>query len=246
MSTAITANCRDRIIVHILLFAFSLFFQTIVAQGNKSIDLELIPQRKVRRFIESRSIDHMHDFSSIHASWKENIDESDFHVMENTYFLKYKLTDVWECYRHPDTFVMWSGLSFSFGLMISKPSSSVIYANSSCFPDIDTGQVYFLNLRFMKGLFNVPVAFEIITLDQKNHLIEFSYIDNNKSLGKQSIQFFDTGDDCTGILHRSLFKSKSLLRDDFLYPYFHKKFTAEFHRNMNDYITNGLKADHLK
>jgi hypothetical protein len=130
---------------------------------------------------------------------------------------------------------MWNGHSVRFGLLISKCSNSVIYKNNPLFPDIDTGQVYFLDMRLLKGLLNVPAAFEITNIDQKQQMVEFSYIDNNTSLGKQTIQFFDNGKDCTRIVHRSYFKSESALRDDF-YPCFHNKFIKEFHRNMKHII----------
>jgi hypothetical protein len=88
----------------------------------------------------------------------------------------------------------------------------------------------------MKGLINIPVAFEIIDIDRKKQILEFSYIDNNKSLGKQTIQFFDNGDGRTMIVHRSYFRSKSWLRNELLYPGFHKKFIKEFHKNMKHLI----------
>ena len=68
--------------------------------------------------------------------------------------------------------------------------------------------------------------------------MEISYIDNNKSRGKQTIQFFDNGDGCTRIVHLSYFKSESSLRDNLLYPYFHNKFIREFHGNMRKLIKN--------
>jgi hypothetical protein len=92
----------------------------------------------------------------------------------------------------------------------------------------------------MKGLFNIPVAFEIITIDQKKQIMEISYIDNNKSLGKQTIQFFDNGDGSTKIVHLSYFKSESAFRDSFLYPHFHNKFIREFHGNMKQLIRKNV------
>jgi hypothetical protein len=224
--------------VIILLIMSGFAYLTGVSQNFSRVNLKEIPQRKVRKYIESRSIDKMNEFSSIHASWKKNIDESDFRFMEKTFYLKYKLLDVWECYRYSDPFKMWNGRSVRFGLLISKYSNSVIYSNSYSFPEIDTGHVYFLNIRFVKGLFNIPVAFEIINIDREQHIMEISYIENNKSRGKQTIQFFDNGEGCTRIVHSSYFKSESALRDDLLYPYFHNKFIKEFHGNMRKLIKN--------
>jgi hypothetical protein len=222
--------------VIILLSIFGSLSLPSVSQDHKTINLKEIHQRKVCNYIVSRSIDQMNDYSTIHASWKKNIDESDFHVIEKTFYVENKLSDVWYCYRHTSPLEMWSGRSVRFGLLISKYSNSVSYINSFPFPEIDTGQVIFLNLRLIKGLFKIPVAFEIITIDREKQIMEFSYIDKNKSLGKQTLLFFDNGDGTTRIIHRSFFKSESAFRDGLLYPFFHEKFVEEFHRNMKKRI----------
>lgn len=218
------------------LFIAWLSLQPCVSQSLTRINISEIPQRKVRNYIVSRSIDKMEDFSSIHASWKKNIDKSHFNVIEKTFFFDYDLSDVWDFYRHANILNMWNGKSVRFGVMISKGTNSVINSYNSSFHEIDTGDVYFLNLKLLKGLFNVEVAFEIITIDLKQRIMEFSYIDNNKSLGKQSIQFFDNGPARTKIVHLSYFKSNSSVRDEIFYPYFHKKFIREFHKNMSNLI----------
>lgn len=201
------------------------------SQGPK-INIDDIPQRKIRNYIVSNSIDKMDNFSSIRASWKKDIRESDFNVIEKTFFLNYSLSDSWEFYRHANTLNMWNGKTVRFGLLLSKCTNSAINVINSSFHEIDTGDVYFLNLKLFKGLFNVEVAFEITRIDSKQRIMEFSYIDNNKSLGKQTIEFFENGPGKTKIVHRSYFKSDSNIRDKLFYPYFHKKFLNEFHRNM--------------
>ena len=121
---------------------------------------------------------------------------------------------------------------------MKKHSTTVVYAKDLLSPEIDTGQVYFLNLRLLKGLLNVPVAFEIINIDAGNKIVEFSYIDSNKERGKQTLKFSDNGDGCTSILHLSYFKSNSTIRDAMFYPLLHRKFIKEFHRNMKQGIEN--------
>ena len=227
-------------IILFLFFAFSSF--PGASQRLTAINLKEIPQRKVRKYIVSRSIDQMDNFSSIHPSWRKGIDKSGFNLVEKIFNLKYKLSNVWECYRHVNPLETWNRQSIRFGLMISTSLNSVSYFNNTAFPEVDTGQVYFLNLRLLKGLFKVPVAFEIINIDSNLEILEFSYIENNKSRGKQTIQFFDNGDGTTRIVHSSYFKSDSRLRDKFLYPYFHKKFVREFHRNMKHLVQN-MKPD---
>lgn len=222
----------------LFLFIWGISLQTAVSQVLRRINLEEIPQRKVRNYISTRSIDKMQDYYSIQPSWKREIDASGFKTVEKTFFLKYDLSDVWEFYRHASTFKMWNGRSIGFGLLITKCSKIITYAKSISCPSVDTGQIYFLNIKLFKGIFNIPVAFQIINIDQLNRMVEFSYIDKNKSMGKQTIQFFDDGIGRTRIVHKSYFKSHSAFRDAWLYPYFHKKFIREFHRNMNRLIDN--------
>jgi hypothetical protein len=222
------------IITLLIIFGFSSL--TGFSQNLKTINLGEIPQRKVRKYIVSRSIDHMSDFSSIHPSWKKDMDESAFNVIEKTFYLKFKLSNVWNSYIHANPVKMWNGKYARLGLMISKCSNTVIYTNNPLPPDIDTGQVYFLSLRFLIGLLHIPAAFEIINIDQDKQIVELSYIDNNKSLGKQTIQFFENGEGRTRIIHRSYFKSESSRRDELFYPHFHNKFIKDFHRNMKHLI----------
>jgi hypothetical protein len=227
-------NIKVILLFHVLVFSSVL----VVSQSLKTINLKDIPQRKVRKYIMSRSIDQMQDFSLIHASWNKESDESDFNVNEETFYLNYDLPYVWDCYRHTNPYTMWNGRSFRFGLMISKSLNSVIYVGNHIFPEVDTSQIYFLDLKLLKGLCHVAVAFEITNIDENRRIMEFSYIDNNKEMGKQNIQFFVDGDGGTRIVHRSYFKSESFLRDHFFYPYFHKKFIEDFHQNMNQFIKN--------
>jgi hypothetical protein len=221
-----------------LIFIFGFCSLPGVSQTLKLINLNEIHQKKVRKYISARGIDKMHDFSLIHASWKKDIRESDFRVNEKIFYLKSDLSKVWDCYSHTNAIKAWNRQSLSLGLLILKCTNSVIYANNTSFPEIDTSQVYFLNLKLVKGLFNVPVAFEIINIDNKRQIEELSYIDNNKSQGKQTIQFFDNGDGRTRIVHRSYFRSGSWFRDNLIYPYFHRKFITKFHRNMWQIVKN--------
>jgi hypothetical protein len=220
-----------------LLLIFGFISLSSFSQGHGTVNLKEVQQKKIRKYIHARAIDQMHDFSAIHASWRKGINESDFHVIEKKLYLKRRLSAVWECYRNANLHKSLNRHYIRLGLMISKYSNSVTYYKNLNFPEVDTGQVYFLNLRLLKGLFNVPTAFEIINIDPNKQMLEFSYLDDNKSQGKQTIQFFDNGDGRTKIVHMSYYKSDSWLRDALLYPYFHKKLINGFHRNMRQLVS---------
>jgi hypothetical protein len=233
--------------VVLTLFFFCLFCGIdLSAQDFSSINLDLIPQKKVRNYICDKQINTFQNFHSIHASWKPGIDVSSFREHEKVFYVNDNIADVWNCYSAASPLKSWNGHFVRFAMLISKQSNSVMYSNNLNFSEIDTGQVYFLDLRLLDGLFNVPVAFEIIKVDSINKVFEFSYIDGNKSQGKQVVQFFDNGDGTTRIVHHSYFKSGSNLRDD-IYPYFHTKIISEFHKNMlqmiNQMLENRLGTD---
>jgi hypothetical protein len=220
------------LILHILLPV------SVFSQRPQTICLTEIPQKQVRHYIKEREINYMQNFSAIHASWKKESNESTFRVHERIFYIKNNLADVWGCYRHSNPVKSWNTHFIKIGLLISKCSNSVTYINNCTYPEIDTGQVVFLDLKLIKGLFNVPLAFEITNIDPVLKILEFSYIEGNTTQGKQIVQFFDNGDGRTRIEHRSYFKSYSPFRDKFLYPHFHSKFIKEFHRNMKHELKN--------
>jgi len=222
--------------IMLILALAGLSLQAGISQVPGPVDLHEIPQRKVRSYMSASKIDQMESYSMIHSSWNNGSNESDFILNEAVYYLNYKFSAVWDAYRKVIFAKAWKGKSVRFGLLISKYPGSVTYADSPDFPEIDTGQVYFLNLAVLRGLFNVAVAFEIIRIDEKAREMEFSYIDGNKTRGKQSIRFFDNRDGRTRIVHDTYYKSESSFRDNILYPHFHKKFIGEFHGNMRKYI----------
>jgi hypothetical protein len=210
----------------------------VYSQRPQTINLTEIPQKQVRHYIQKRDIDYMQNFSAIHASWNKETIESTYRIHERTIYFKNNLEDVWSCYRHSNPVKSWNTHFIRVGLVITKCSNSVTYINNCTYPEIDTGQVVFLDLKLIKGLFNVPLAFEITHIDPFNKILEFSYIEGNTTQGRQTVQFFDNGDGRTRIVHRSYFKSYSPFRDKFLYPHFHSKFIKEFHRNMKHELKN--------
>lgn len=195
------------------------------------IKLELIQQRKVRKCVEDQMEEGKHQFCEIHPSWTSGKDLSSYRKNEMTFFLKGNFQDIWQGYTSANLSDSWNGRKVSFGLLLRKFPGNIFY-NHDPIMGVDTGQVYFLNLKIMLGICNLPVAFEIITLDQGKKILEFSYIEGNKSIGVQQVKFVDIGGERTEIIHTSYYKSDSHFRDKWLYPFFHKIIVNDFHRNM--------------
>ena len=216
-----------------LLFVLISCFQ-LIAYGQLSFDdvkMEKIHQRKIRRYIEGCIEGSRHQFAEIHPSWKRGKDLSLYSKNEMAFCLKGKLQDVWQGYVSANPSKSWNGQKVSFGLLVQKFPGTIYYSNDSIM-GVDTGQVYFLNLKLLLGIYKLPVAFEMITVDADAKVIEFSYIEGNISSGVQQIKFSDIGGNRTLIVHSSYFKSKSKFRDKNLYPFFHEKIVGDFHRNM--------------
>jgi hypothetical protein len=219
---------------------FWLFLSFIVLSfaGNsqnavRQIDMAKIPQRKVRALIENQFGDNsMPNFSDLKATYKPGQDMKKYRVIESVYHLKESPDEVWNSYQATSPAQSWNGHMVSFGLLISKENNKVIYCDDSYFEGIDTGQVFYVNLKLMKGLYNLAVGLEIIDIDSINRSITFSYIKGGKSSGEQTIYFMPTRKGDTMIVHQTAFRSDSFLRDYYLYPYFHRKAINEFHKNM--------------
>jgi hypothetical protein len=195
------------------------------------INFDLIHQKKIRKYIEGQIQDNKHMFSEIHPSWKEGKDLSFYSKNEKKYFLKDSIQKVWKAYLSADPTRSWSGHKVSFGLLLNKYPENIYYEEDHV-EGVDTGQVYYLNLKILEGCLNVPVAFEVVKVDDIDKVIEFSYLEGNKSNGVQRIEFIDLGNGCTQISHISYFKSDSHFRDRWIYPFFHKKIINEFHKNI--------------
>lgn len=216
--------------IFLLGFAFIYCFSYAQVELRK-IQIDSITQPKVRDFILKQSKDSILYPNDLNPSCKSHQDMSGFHKQVRSYVINDSISKVWNTYLTTSPARSWDGRKIKFGALLSKKNNSLLYSGTEN-AEIDTGQVIFLNLKLLKGLYNLALAFEIITIDNVNHTIEFSYINGNVSKGLQRVHFVQTTRGNTRIIHTSYFKSSSRMRDWFIYPFFHEKATDEFHRNM--------------
>ena len=218
---------KHSVLIILIFFQLNSYGQLLL----DDINMDLIHQRTVRKYIECQIEENKHEFGEIHPSWHKGKDLSSYRKNEMTFLLNGNFKDIWKGYISENPSNSWNGKRVSFGVLLQKFPNDIFY-NHDPIMGIDTGQVYFLNLKLLKGICNIPVAFEMITVDTLEKLIEFSYIEGNKSSGVQQIRFLDFGDNRTRITHISYYKSDSHFRDKWIYPFFHKKIVNDFHRNM--------------
>ena len=216
-----------------LVVVVTLFMSSVNCQRSiDEIDFARIPQKKIRQYLSDQIKNDRNLLSDFHPSCSNKPDFPELNRMENSYLIMESADIVWDTYNSANLTDAWNGKMISFGLLCSKWSEYIVYRNSTDFCGIDTGQVFFINLRIFRGIFNLPVGLQVIEIDNQNMTIAFSYLEGGKSVGTQTIKLTGTSEGYTEITHTSAFKSDSPFRDKRLYPYYHTKVLNEFHRNI--------------
>jgi hypothetical protein len=214
-----------------LIFFLTIEFFCSAQTSMNEINFNQIGYKKIVAFITDQQEHNVSKITDIKPSCHSNDDLSSFEKQEKDYLIKENFSDVWANYLKASPTESWEGKHVSFGVLLSKQNNQILYRGDD-FKSIDTGQVVFLNLRLLRGIYQLAMAFEVINIDPIKGIIEFSYIEGNKSEGIQRLKFIPTPEGYTRIIHTSFYKSHSRLRDKIFYPYFHLRATNEFHRNL--------------
>ena len=208
----------------------------------QAVDLQKVHQKKVRKYLQDQKNLDIEYFSELQASMEYNSDIANYYIYEKTYMVKANCDFVWDNYLYSSQVDIWDLNKISFGLMYDHRTDSIIYNHQDCY-GLETGQIFFLNLKILNGFYNLPVAFKIININRDKKIIELSYLMGGKATGKQKLQIAATDNGFTQITHTSFVKSDSKLRDRYLYPYFHNKLINEFHGNLRRMIIRQRRLD---
>jgi hypothetical protein len=229
----INFNCSRLVrFIYIVVPLFLLAAYQLNAQlALTDIDLERVPEQEVEDYLYMQMGNELECFKDIKPSLSPGSSTMGFRFHENEYVIKDSLQKVWQHYVGTNPAEAWNAGKFDFGLLFSRTTEQVYYPNQKI-NGIETGQIIYLNLHLAKGIKKLCTAFEIIQVDEAERIIEFSYVEDNFTKGKQQMRFVTMPNGKTKIIHRSFFKSHSTLRDHFLYPYFHTRLTNNYHRNM--------------
>lgn len=194
------------------------------------VQFDKIEEVAVEQYLHRQIKNDIETFEEVKPSLNPSSSTEGFSFNEREYVVKDSLDKVWGHYVYTNPTVAWNAGKMNFGMLFSKNENELVYPNQNV-AGIETGQVIYLNLNLMK-IKKIATAFEIIEVNEENGVIEFSYIEDNVTQGKQQLNFIQTNKGYTKIIHRSYYKSASVLRDHFLYPYFHTRMTNAYHRNM--------------
>ena len=210
----------------IMVLAFSASGQLYLSEVN----FDMIEEDAVVDYLLRQIDNNVNVFTKVEPSLTPDSNTEGFMFHEKEYVLEDSLENIWQHYIHTNPAEAWNTSSINFGFMFSRRDTTMVYPYQNV-ELVEAGQIIYLNLNLWK-IKNIATAFEITVVDKEKGIIEFSYIKDNVTLGKQQVCFEQTNEGHTKILHRSYFKSKSNIRDRYLYPYFHTRLTNAYHRNM--------------
>lgn len=177
---------------------------------------------------QNKSIQHFKDFR---ASWSEAKDTSDFYTYQKVYIIKESIEKVWSVYASTSPNISWKTNRCDLGLLYDRNLDTVLYQGDAI-PALSQGNVLFVNLKLLKGLYQMATAFEITRVSNEQRFIEMSYIQTGAARGKQLIKLESTKNGFTKVTHITRIKSDSKFRDKIAYPFFHNKIIKEFHKKM--------------
>jgi hypothetical protein len=217
------------------IFLFLIFASSIThaQMSTTHVELDRISQKKVRSLVAQKmNADNALPYNTLEPTYKKGQSLKGFYYLESDYYYRENINEVWKIYNKTSPAEAWNGRMISFGLLITKWKDKNLYNNDKNYAGVDTGQVFFVNLKIMGGLYNLAVGLEIINIDTLNKSITYSYIKGGKSRGKQTLYFIPTKNGHTEIIHKTAFTGDSFLRERCIYPIFHRKLIDEFHSNM--------------
>jgi hypothetical protein len=174
-------------------------------------------------------------------SIKEADNLSSFQYHQRVYLIETDIQTAWSAYVNVAPTISWKGPLNTYRQSYSTSKNTSYTPKDTLFPNAELGMVYELNIKVAK-LRNIGVTFQITELDNKNMIIEFTYGKDNKSHGKQQIEFKSDGAH-TLITHSTYFKSNSKFRDKHLYPKFHERCLDEYHNNIMSIATKQKQSE---
>lgn len=207
-----------------------------------AIDCDQMPYSSMKKLLAREGIASTFDIERLQPTCvaEAEVDQYQYHI--KTYFIDASVDKVWEAYKTIDPQDAWRGSIGSYAFMYSREDGLIRYVSDN-YPGIEEGQIIFLNLRFLHGLFNIAVGQEVTEIDDENQEMKFCYLDNNVSAGSQSFRLKSTADGRTMVVHQTNYRSDSKFRDERLYPLIHSLIIKEYHRSVAAQIEVPLKKN---
>ncbi len=171
-------------------------------------------------------------FNELEPSLKPGESADDYQTVVREFLIKDNIDEVWNTYVLTGLQKAWSTRKINYGFSYSRHSDTLFYADDTqC--KLEVGLIVFLNLKMLFGAKSMAMAFEVTRIDPVHKVLEFSYLKQNGTEGRQQLIFESTAKGYTLITHLSNYKSRHKTRDK-LYPLVHAQIIGRFHRNMKE------------
>lgn len=154
-----------------------------------------------------------------------------FSKNSKTFLVKARPEAVWNAYRNSTPKQCWGGKRVSFGVLFDAPEKPLVYADGP-YSGLKPGQIVFIQLRLLKGLYKLAVAHKVVAVDDEHKSLQICYMKKGASEGSQFISLKGTSEGFTEVIHDTYYKSKSKFRDKRIYPGIHEKVISEYHSNV--------------
>lgn len=207
------------------------------AEGVSLIDLNKVTKASRKKLIKM-GFDSYTRYEQFETSVVGDIDPAPFHYNHMAFEIDRSLTDVWNAYLSSNPKSSWSGNGLLFDFAYSKRDQQMYYRDGTV-PNMHVGMGVFIVLKIYR-LLKITAAMEITKVDEASHTIEYTYLKNNTSNGRQIMTLTDLGNGRTRLVHDTYFKSTSSLRDRF-YPKPHEDLVTQLHQNVLGEIHANLR-----
>lgn len=224
---------RSSFFIPIILFLMALAGQAQIRISEMNISQ--IKQKSIRNFIKNQIDSGLVYFEDFQSSVNAQTDTNKFDSNIHRFHLRQTPATTWNAYLTAHPAKVWNGKIVSFGFIYSPVNKLVIFPDDK-YPGLETGQIFFIEMRVFWGLAKFPVCFMVTKIDKNQHSITFSYVSSGTSKGSQTISLVDDGKGETTTIHSSIHKTENVLRDKTLYPIYHLKAIKEVHQNIRNML----------
>lgn len=213
------------------MFSALLIALPLAGQEDITIDGSKLPYSSTEKQLHKDGLITSSDIDNLENTCIDQSQLKYYNYHSKTYYVDAPVEQVWAAYKTVSPAEAWQGNIGSYAFMYSRYTGYITYITDE-YPGIEVGQVIFLNLRFLRGLFNLAVAQEITDINDEDKILQFCYLENGASAGSQSVQLYSIPDGRTRVIHQTYYRSDSEFRDEYLYPFLHSLIIKEYHQSI--------------
>ncbi|MFK7947210.1 MAG: hypothetical protein AB8G11_06465 [Saprospiraceae bacterium] len=212
------------------IFFFCVFLvSNLISAQTDNIDLERITPKKLKKSLIEQELFKVDNIANLSPTCP-HADDSIHYYHNYTVFFDAPIDSVWTAYYTINPAEVWKSKIISFGFIYTRESDELFYKGET-FNHLEEGQMLFLTLSFLGGIFKVNLAQELMQINEDAKRIQFCYVKYGKSQGTQILTLTEENGK-TKVSHDTYYKSHSTFRDKRIYPYFHKITIRDLHKNV--------------